>query len=73
MLKKMSSEMQVAPYSRLKALVQTVGLLETLIEKCRKEEDVPENKLVATGMTKDKLKASLKNLVEVCIVKDLEV
>ena len=65
--------MQSPQYSRLNALVQTVRLLETLVDKCTKGEDVPDNRLVATGMTKDKLKTSLKNLVDVCIVKDLEV
>ena len=49
LLRKISSEMKVEPYSRLASLVTAVNLLESMIKKCQAGEHIPEHELVQTG------------------------
>ena len=49
LLKKISSEMKVEPYSRLASLVSAVNLLESMIKKCKAGEHIPEHELLRTG------------------------
>ena len=73
LLKKMSSEMQVAPYRRVIALAHGVQLLERLVKQCKADGQVSEHPLLRTGKNKEAFKASVKTVFDVCIIKDLEV
>ena len=73
LLKRLSSEMQVYPYNRVSSLVIAVEILEKLIIKCRNAEQIPEHPLIRTRATQDQFKLALKNLLDMCIVKNLEI
>ena len=73
LLKRLSSEMQVDPYNRVSSLVIAIDILEKLIKKCKNDEQIPEHPLIRTRATKDQFKLALKNLLDMCIVKNLEI
>ena len=73
LLKKISSGMRVEPYSRLALLTSTVNILESLIKLLVENEPIPEHELIRIESTPEQFKASIKQILDDCIIKNLEV
>lgn len=73
LLKRISSSMQVDPYNRVASLAKAVQLLEAMIKSIKQGDVISEHNLLQTGLSQDQFKLTLKEVFDLCIVRNLEV